>query len=158
MSLAELTAAERHRRIANDFTAQVEQVTDWDAPTPVADWHARDVVEHLVWWLPGLLSGGGVDFPPAPRAVDDPPAAWRGHAATVQALLDDDDRAAAPFAHPHVGVMPAGAAIEVPTDADPQTRLLGFIGRQPTWRPDDRPARGEGGAPVGETSIRDRGS
>ena len=28
-----------------------------------------------------------------------------------------------------------GARVPVPDDADPQTRLLGFIGRDPSWRP-----------------------
>jgi hypothetical protein len=28
-----------------------------------------------------------------------------------------------------------GARVEVPADADPQTRLLGFIGRDPLWQP-----------------------
>jgi uncharacterized protein (TIGR03086 family) len=28
-----------------------------------------------------------------------------------------------------------GARVPVPDDADPQTRLLGFIGRDPVWRP-----------------------
>src|SRR5262249_26959032 len=28
-----------------------------------------------------------------------------------------------------------GARVEVPDDADPQTRLLGFIGRDPFWTP-----------------------
>jgi hypothetical protein len=29
-----------------------------------------------------------------------------------------------------------GPEVEVPADADPQTRLIGFIGRDPSWRPD----------------------
>jgi hypothetical protein len=28
-----------------------------------------------------------------------------------------------------------GARVEVPGDADPQTKLLGFIGRDPFWTP-----------------------
>jgi hypothetical protein len=28
-----------------------------------------------------------------------------------------------------------GARVEVPADADVQTRMLGFIGRDPGWRP-----------------------
>jgi uncharacterized protein (TIGR03086 family) len=31
-----------------------------------------------------------------------------------------------------------GARVEVPDDADPQIKLLGFIGRDPFWTPDDR--------------------
>jgi hypothetical protein len=29
-----------------------------------------------------------------------------------------------------------GPAVAVPADADAQTRLIGFIGRDPSWRPD----------------------
>ena len=32
-----------------------------------------------------------------------------------------------------------GARVEVPDDADPQTRLLGFIGRDPFWTPPKTP-------------------
>jgi hypothetical protein len=32
-----------------------------------------------------------------------------------------------------------GARVEVPDDADPQTRLLGFIGRDPCWTPAKTP-------------------
>jgi uncharacterized protein (TIGR03086 family) len=32
-----------------------------------------------------------------------------------------------------------GARVEVPGDADPQTRLLGFIGRDPFWTPPNTP-------------------
>ena len=32
-----------------------------------------------------------------------------------------------------------GARVEVPGDADPQTRLLGFIGRDPFWTPAGKP-------------------
>jgi len=28
-----------------------------------------------------------------------------------------------------------GARVDVPADADPQSRLLGFIGRDPLWKP-----------------------
>jgi uncharacterized protein (TIGR03086 family) len=190
MSLSELTVAERHRRIASEFGACVERISDWDAPAPVAGWRARDVVGHLVTWLPGFLSGGGVTLPSGPTATDNPVAAWTAHANAVQGVLDDPERAAASFSHPHVGAMPAGEAIdrfytsdvfmhtwdlaraggqdvsleptfcarllagmepmedvirasgqygprvEVPDDADPQTRLIGFIGRDPSWRPD----------------------
>ena len=186
MALSELNTAERHRQIAGDFTHRVQQVTDWDVPAPVAGWTARAVVDHLVTWLPGFLSGGGAELPAGPTATDDPVAAWSFHADAVQALLDDPERAAAPFSHPQVGSMPTGEAVdrfytsdvfmhtwdlarasgqdltlepefctellagmapmedamrssgqygpgvEVPADADPQTRLIGFIGRDPS--------------------------
>ncbi len=189
MTLSELTAAERHRRIAGDFTGQVARVTDWDAPAPVAGWTARDVVDHLVTWFPSFLSAGGVALPTGPSAVADPEAAWSFHVDAVQALLDDPDQATGQFSHEYAGTMPVAEAIdrfytadifmhtwdlarasgqdvalepefcaqllagmesmeevirssgqygpkvEVPSEADPQTRLVGFIGRDPSWQP-----------------------
>ncbi|MFB2583510.1 TIGR03086 family metal-binding protein [Herbiconiux liukaitaii] len=113
--------AERHRRIADTFTALVEGVepedsTDtsgWDAPTPVEGWRARDVVRHLVNWLPGFLAGGSDVVLLAGPSVDDEPAeAWRVHAAGVQSVLDDPRTAGLMFRHPHVGEMPLADAID----------------------------------------------
>lgn len=87
-----MTAAEEHRRIAGHFTDLVEGVPAdrWDAPTPVAGWRARDVVDHLVTWLPGFLQrGAGITLPAGPPAEEDPVEAWRVHTDAVQALLDD---------------------------------------------------------------------
>jgi len=190
--LAELSPADRHRAVAANFTTAAAQVADWDAPAPVAGWTARDVVGHLVEWLPGFLAGGGVELPAGPPVADDPLLAWQHHAAAVQALLDDPTTAEQPFSHPRVPPQSLadtlgafytadvfmhtwdlaraagleaeldpefctqlvdgmasieqllrdsgqyGPAVPVPDDADPQTRLVGFIGRDPDWLP---PAR-----------------
>jgi uncharacterized protein (TIGR03086 family) len=175
--------------VAGVFTDRVLGTRDWSAPAPVAGWTARDVVEHLVTWLPGFLAAGGVVLPAGPPVADDPVGAWRAHAAAVQALLDDPDTARRPFTHPVAGGGPLGGVIDafytadvfmhtwdlaratgqddrldprfcaallagmepidevlrasgqygpkvpVPDDADVQTRLLGFIGRDPSWTP-----------------------
>ena len=176
--------AERHRAIAAAFTERVTGTTDWDAPAPVAEWRARDVVGHLVEWFPGFLaSGTGVDLERGPSPADDPVSAWLVQAEAVQRLLDGPEAAATLFSHPMVGEMPLaeavdrfystdvfmhtwdlaratgqderldpeacaellagmvpieellrssgqyGPAVPVPDDADVQTRLLGFIGR-----------------------------
>jgi|GEM_PF-3684292 hypothetical protein len=72
---------------------------------PVAGWAARDVVRHLTGWFPGFLaSSAGIDLPRGPSVQENPVAAWQ-----------------------------YGAWVEVPGDADNQTRLLGFIGRDPFW-------------------------
>lgn len=182
------TPADRHRRIAAVFTERVRGTADWDVPTPVPEWRARDVVGHLTSWSRGFLASSGVDLPPAP-GDDDPVAAWDAHAGNVQALLDDPGNAGRVIENPHMGTMelaamidmiytadifmhtwdlaratgqddrldPAtcramvegmgqmeevvrssgqfGTAVPVPDDADAQTRLLGFIGRDPAWRP-----------------------
>lgn len=180
-----MTAADRHREVAAAFTATVQVVDDWERPAPVDGWVTRDVVRHLVEWLPGLLGQVGVDLPAGPSVDDDPAAAWRAHTPAVQALLDDPARAEAEHAFPHIGTMPLARAVDmiyttdvflhrwdlaratgqdetldaatcaallegmlpldavlrssgqygprvaVPDDADAQTRLLAFIGRNP---------------------------
>lgn len=180
--------AGEHRRIAAAFTATVEGTAPaaWDRPAPVEGWVARDVVRHLVEWLPAFLqSGAGITLPTGPSVDDDPVGAWRAHAEAVQALLEDAGAAEREHELPHLGRMPLGRAIdmiytsdvflhrwdlaratgqdetlepekcavllegmlplddllrqsgqfgprvEVPDDADVQTKLLAFIGRTP---------------------------
>lgn len=181
-----MSLAAHHRTTAARFAELVAGTTDWDAPSPVPDWTARDVVLHLLDWLPGFLAGGGVDLP----AVDATHlvTAWTERSAAVQALLDAPD-AGRPFDHPQLGTQPLdqtldrfytadvfmhtwdlaratgqddtldeascramlagmapaedmmrssgqfGPRVPVPDDASAQDRLLGFIGRDPRWRP-----------------------
>lgn len=80
-SLTELSAADRHRIIANGFTEEVAAVEDWDAPTPIDGWVARDVVAHLVDWFAAFLAAGGVQLPDGPTVADDPLAAWQARSA-----------------------------------------------------------------------------
>ncbi|TVZ05779.1 TIGR03086 family protein [Trebonia kvetii] len=180
--------AERHREIGWVFTDRVRGTRAWDVPAPVDGWVARDVVRHLVEWLPALLAGGStVRLPAVPSVDDDPVGAWQAHVDAVQALLDDPGTAGLTLANPHIGAVPVdraidqfytsdvfmhtwdlaratgqddrlnpsfcasllagmepmedvirssgqyGARVPVPDDADAQTRLLGFIGRDPYW-------------------------
>ena len=182
--------AARHRAVAGVFTERVLGTRDWTAAAPVPGWVARDVVDHLVGWLPGFLAtGSAVRLPPGPPADVDPVGAWRVHADGVQAVLDDPATANAVFSHVHTGTLPLATAVDrfytadvflhtwdlaratgqdpsldpdfcgdlfagmepleelirgsgqygprvpVAPDADVQTRLLGFIGRDPTWAP-----------------------
>ncbi|MDD7964730.1 TIGR03086 family metal-binding protein [Actinomycetospora lemnae] len=183
------TPADRHRRVAATFTDRVRGTADWDVPTPVPAWTARDVVGHLTTWFPAFLVGSGVPVPAGPSADDDPVAAWDHQVAAVQALLDDPETAGREIANPHLGAMTVAAAtdriyttdvlmhtwdlaratgqddrldpdecaalvagmepmeevirgsgqygprVPVPDDADAQARLLGFIGRDPAWKP-----------------------
>ncbi|AWB93767.1 TIGR03086 family metal-binding protein [Aeromicrobium chenweiae] len=105
------TPADAHRRVAAVFSDRVAGVQEWDVPAPVEGWTARDVVGHLTSWLPGFLSGGGVDLPPGPDVEDDPAAAWWHHADAVQALLESP-RAAEEFSHPHAGTRVLGEVVE----------------------------------------------
>lgn len=97
--------AARHSEVAGRFTDLVRGTTTWDAPAPVEGWTARDVVEHLMTWLPGLLASHEVSFPrpvsshatltagpsdrSAERSGDPLVGEWKAHAAAVQAILDD---------------------------------------------------------------------
>ncbi|MBC9227689.1 TIGR03086 family protein [Aeromicrobium sp. 636] len=102
--------ADRHRRIAEGFGAVVEHIRDWDAPTPVPQWQARDVVLHLVTWSQGFLGAGGIDLA---RQVDsgDPAGTWHAHAAEIQALLESS-AAAQDFTHPQLGTDPLDAVVD----------------------------------------------
>ena len=86
------TPSERHAWVAGTFSDRVDGVRDWSAPAPVPGWVARDVVAHLVDWMPGFLAGGGVTLVVhGPAVADDPVGAWHAHAAAMQALLDAPD-------------------------------------------------------------------
>jgi uncharacterized protein (TIGR03086 family) len=165
----------------------------WDDPSPVEGWAARDVVRHLVEWFPSFLaSGADVRLPPGPSADTDPVGAWRHLQDHVQALLDDPSTADRVLSNRHTGELPLpeavsrfftgdvfmhtwdlaratgqddtldpdrcaellagmepiedamrrsgqyGPRVETPDDADVQTRMLGFIGRDPQWTPPRR--------------------
>jgi uncharacterized protein (TIGR03086 family) len=108
--------AQRHRDLGGGFTRLVLGARDWDAPSPVEGWRARDVVGHLVEWLPPLLAGGaGIELDAgdaAGRIGTDPAGAWLAHAAAVQALLDDPATAGRTLSNPHLGTLPVGEAID----------------------------------------------
>jgi uncharacterized protein (TIGR03086 family) len=105
--------AERHREIAGGFTTRVRAVTDWDAPSPVAEWATRDVVRHLVEWFPSFLQrGAGITLAHGPDADEDPVAAWTVHGDAVQALLDDPASAGKVLSNPHIGDVPLPEAID----------------------------------------------
>jgi uncharacterized protein (TIGR03086 family) len=146
---------------------------------------ARDVVRHLVDWLPDyFFDRWGIAHPARPSVDEDPAAAWAAIDSTIQAALDDPDVAARVadtrfgpasfeqqidmictgdvFLHTwdlaraaglderldpdevhtmYEGMQPYdealrssgqyGPRVAVPDDADEQTRLIAFIGRQP---------------------------
>ncbi|ANY22652.1 maleylpyruvate isomerase family mycothiol-dependent enzyme [Gordonia terrae] len=102
MTIADLDAAARHRDVAAGFADVIAGVNDWNAPTPVDGWVARDVVAHLVDWFTGFLAAGGVELPAGPTVADDPAGAWSAHASGVQALLDGPS-AEDTFTHPMAG-------------------------------------------------------
>ena len=111
----QLTPADEFREIAGRFTVVVEGVPDdaaWRLPSPVPEWTARDVVGHLVSWVPGFLEGGaGVTLPRGPAVEDDPVAAWRTMSDGLQALLDDPGNRRRVLTNPHLGEVPFPDAV-----------------------------------------------
>ena len=88
--------ATRFRRAAAGFSARADAVPDgrWEDPAPCEGWVARDVVRHLVEWMPGLfLEPYGLPTP-ATDVDADPAGAWRSLAGAIQAALDDPEVAA----------------------------------------------------------------
>ena len=86
--------SERYRKIAEAFTRRVEAVPDgaWDNPAPCEGWVARDVVAHLVEWLPAFFFGTwDIEAPPAPSVLENPGKAWAALNTTIQSSLDDPE-------------------------------------------------------------------
>jgi len=86
--------AARFEKVAAAFTARVEAVPAdaWERPAPCEGWVARDVVRHLVEWLPGpgfLLGTFDVETGPIPSVETDPEAAWAVVRDAIQHALND---------------------------------------------------------------------
>jgi hypothetical protein len=112
--------AERHRAVADGFTARVRGASVWDAPAPVTGWRARDVVGHLVGWFPGFLQGGtGLVLDRGPSPEEDPVTAWRVQADALQRLLDGPEADLVERAmEPPFAVRVRHRAIELLVDGD----------------------------------------
>ncbi|GAB3862801.1 maleylpyruvate isomerase family mycothiol-dependent enzyme [Nocardioides maradonensis] len=105
-----MSAAQNHARDAARFGELVASASteDWTRPSPVQEWTARDVVYHLIDWLPDFLERTGTILP----AVDgiDPVAAWDQRAADVQQLLETEgDRE---FESPMFGTLTIATAVD----------------------------------------------
>ena len=150
------TPAEEHRRVAAAFTHTVEGVAPdaWDLPAPVDGWVARDVVRHLVEWLPAFLDGAtGITVPAGPSVDDDPVGAWRAQTEAVQQLLDDPGVAEAEYDLPHIGRMPLGQAIDMIYTSDVflhRWDLARATGQDETLDPDKCAIMLEGMLPMDE--------
>jgi uncharacterized protein (TIGR03086 family) len=86
--------AARFEKVAAGFSARVEAVPAdaWDRPAPCEGWVARDVVRHLVEWLPGpgfLLGTFDVETGPIPSVETNPAGAWTVVRDAIQRALDD---------------------------------------------------------------------
>jgi uncharacterized protein (TIGR03086 family) len=108
--------AENFRRIAAEFTARVDGVgpDGWDAEAPCEGWRARDIVRHLVEWVPWWVSEGTDHSVTIIADVDDDPAAaWFQLRDQFQAMLDRPEAATETFdSQMFGGEMPLGVAAE----------------------------------------------
>lgn len=115
--------AARFERAAAGFTAWVEAVPPdaWERPAPCEGWLARDVVRHLVEWLPGpgfLLGTFGVDTGPIPSVETDPAGAWAVVRDAIQRALADPEVAARVEDCGPPGRLPLEAAIDMTCTPD----------------------------------------
>lgn len=109
--LSGLAPADRHRAVAKTFAEVTRSVSDWDAQTPVPEWRARDVVSHLVEWLPGFLQSAGVELIGAPANAVAPAEAFGLLTAAVQGLLDAPD-AGRVVSSPMLGELPIDQLVD----------------------------------------------
>ena len=105
--------AEQFRQVAGQFSARAHAVpaAAWDNPSPCEGWSARDVLGHMVEWMPGFLGSIDVPIPAGPSVAKDPPAAWDHLAAEIQSVLDDPEVATREFTHEHLGTQTVEVAI-----------------------------------------------
>ncbi|MFA5884737.1 MAG: TIGR03086 family metal-binding protein [Acidimicrobiia bacterium] len=180
--------SDRFTIVADGFSRRVDAVrpADWDNPSPCDGWVARDVVRHLVEWVPAFFGATvGLEFPAGPSVDDDPAGAWTALRGTIDGFFADPAIAAREVEGP-MGRMPVEQALDmivtgdvlvhtwdlaratgldetldpvevhrmyegtegldevlrssghygprviVPGDADEQTKLLAFMGRDPS--------------------------
>jgi uncharacterized protein (TIGR03086 family) len=108
--------AARYQRVADRFDARVREMPAdaWDLPSPCDGWVGRDIVAHLVSWIPAVIGRAGVQI--APTVADPhahPVAAWRALDAGLRAALDDPDVAGRTFDAGPPGELTVASAIDM---------------------------------------------
>ncbi len=112
--------AERYGKLADEFGRRVDAVAAdrWDTPTPCDGWVARDIVRHLVEWVPGFMSAHtDLASPPIPAVDDDPAAAWKALDTAIRSWLDDPAIADREIESP-MGTMTVAEAINMIVTSD----------------------------------------
>ncbi len=108
------SVADRYRNVAGHFTQRLSEVNAdaWERPAPCEGWVTRDIVRHLVGWIPALLAtGANLTMPTGPSVDVDPVKAWQTLNDAIQTILDDPATATRTFNHPQAGTHPLDSAI-----------------------------------------------
>ncbi len=107
-------AVERFRRIAGTFgdVAAAVPVERWDDPAPCDGWTARDVIGHLVAWVPSVIGRCGQPIEISTSVAVDPVRAWNELADRLSALLNDPAIAATVFDVGPPGMLSVETAID----------------------------------------------
>lgn len=100
--------AARFARVAATFDEVIAGVTDWDAPAPCAGWAARDVIRHLVEWVPGMFASVGVTV----AESDDPVDRWASLRDGLATALADPETSARTITFGPAGEHTVPAAID----------------------------------------------
>ncbi len=109
------TPAERFRRVAGRFSDRANEVADqaWSNAAPCVGWTARDVVRHMVEWMPTMLERADIHVN-IPHDVDhDAAGAWESLCTQIQTALDTPDVAAKEFDAGPPGTMTVANAIDM---------------------------------------------
>ena len=114
------SSLERFRRVAGTFGDVVAAVRadEWDRPGPCEGWVARDVVGHLVTWVPSVIGQSGYPLAVSAKVAEDPAAAWGQLSIALLALLEDPTAAATTFDVGPPGTMSVGNAIDMLVTGD----------------------------------------
>ena len=113
--------ADTFRRVAGRFSELVAGVPadGWSDPAPCSGWVARDVVRHLVEWVPAFFESAGVELGGGTPAVDDDPAAaWGWLRVALEDILEDETSSSRVVDLPHVGPHTMAVAIDRFVTAD----------------------------------------
>jgi len=82
----------RFAKVAGEFTRRAVAVPAgaWDKPAPCEGWLARDVVRHMVEWMPSLFfDPWEIERPNFPDVDHEPAGAWVALVDAIQARLED---------------------------------------------------------------------
>jgi uncharacterized protein (TIGR03086 family) len=112
--------SDRFTKVADDFSQCVNAVPAgaWNNSTPCEGWVARDIIRHLVEWVPGFFTGmAGLAFPVMPSVDVDPARAWSTLRGALESHLADEAVATREFDAP-MGRMSIEAAIDMIVTGD----------------------------------------